>query len=107
MKILRIVTDNGQLRFDLDFAGDVHVRAYRSAFCTDTPIFEIDATVTKSSVCEMDGRKFNLIEAASSSGQKYTLFLFPESELPRRIISEIAGKTCVLDILSFEFIDQT
>ncbi|MBO7296609.1 MAG: hypothetical protein J6V39_05060, partial [Clostridia bacterium] len=44
MKILRIVTDNGQLRFDLDFAGDVHVRAYRSAFCTDTPIFEIDAT---------------------------------------------------------------
>ena len=70
-------------------------------------LFEIDATVTKSSVCEMDGRKFNLIEAASSSGQKYTLFIFPESELPRRIISEIAGKTCVLDILSFEFIDQT
>ena len=44
MKILRIVTDNGQIRFDTDFAGDVHVRAYRSAFCTDTPVFETDAT---------------------------------------------------------------
>ena len=44
MKILRIVTDNGQIRFDTDFAGDLHVRAYRSAFCTDTPVFETDAT---------------------------------------------------------------
>ncbi|MBQ5794105.1 MAG: hypothetical protein IIW17_08815, partial [Clostridia bacterium] len=49
MKILRIVTDNGQLRFDLDFSGDVHVRAYRSAFCTDTPIFEADATAQNGS----------------------------------------------------------
>ena len=44
MKILRIVTDNNSLRFETDFTGDVHVRAYRSAFCTDTPIFEIDTT---------------------------------------------------------------
>ena len=70
-------------------------------------LFDIDATVTKSAVCEMDGRKLNHIEAVSPSGQKYTLLLFPESGLPRRIISEVNGQTCVLDILSFEFIDQT
>lgn len=44
MKILRIVTDNDALRFETDFTGNVHVRAYRSVFCTDTPIFETDAT---------------------------------------------------------------
>ena len=44
MKILRIVTDNDALRFETDFTGNVHVRAYRSAFCTDTPVFEADAT---------------------------------------------------------------
>ena len=42
MKIFRIVTDNGQLRFETDFAGNVHVRGYRSVFCTDTPILETD-----------------------------------------------------------------
>ena len=44
MKILHIVTDNDALRFETDFTGNVHVRAYRSAFCTDTPVFEADAT---------------------------------------------------------------
>lgn len=66
-------------------------------------LFDIDATVTKSSVCEMDGKKLNHIEASSSSGQKYTLFLYPDSGLPRRICSEINGQDCVMDILAFEF----
>ena len=100
-----ICKKNGVLQTRL---GDMQIASeHAERLFTISSLFEIDATVTKSSVCEMDGRKFNLIEAASSSGQKYSLFLFPESELPRRIISEIAGKTCVLDSLSFEFIDQT
>ena len=66
-------------------------------------LFDIDATVTKSTVTEIDGKKLNHIEASSSSGQKYTLFLYPESGLPYRICSEINGQDCVLDILAFEF----
>ena len=66
----------------------------------------IDATVTKSTVTEIDGKKLNHIEASSSSGQKYTLFLYPESGLPRRICSELNGQDCVLDVLSFELIDE-
>ena len=48
MKILSIVTEGDALRFETDFTGNVHVRAYRSAFCTDTPIFEADATAQNS-----------------------------------------------------------
>ncbi len=43
MKIVRIVTDDQLIRFDTDFDANVHVCAYRSVFCTDTPIFETDA----------------------------------------------------------------
>ena len=44
MKILRIVTDNDQLRFDTDTDASVQIAAYRSAFCLDTPVFTATAT---------------------------------------------------------------
>ena len=80
--------------------------AYAERLFAVTSLFDIDATVIKSDVTETEGKKFNLIEAISSDEQKYTLLLFADSGLPRRITSDINGKECVLDVLCFEFIDQ-
>ena len=66
-------------------------------------LFEIDATVTESSIQELDGKKLNMIEARSSDGRCFTLFLFPESGLPRRICAKVNGNDCTLDVIAFEF----
>ena len=44
MKILHIVTDNHQIRFDTDTDASVQIAAYRSVFCQDTPVFTATAT---------------------------------------------------------------
>ncbi len=49
MKILRIVTDNHQIRFDTDTDANVQIAAYRSAFCLDTPVFTATATAQNGS----------------------------------------------------------
>ncbi|MBQ2806090.1 MAG: hypothetical protein IJF08_03465 [Clostridia bacterium] len=49
MKILRIVTDNHQIRFDTDTDASVQIAAYRSAFCLDTPVFTATATAQNGS----------------------------------------------------------
>ena len=96
---------NGILQTKL---GDLTVDStYADRLFAVSELFDIEATVSKSAVCEIDGREFNHIEATSASGQNYTLYLYPESGLPRRICSTVNGQDCVLDILSFEFIDQT
>ena len=101
---ISICKRNGLLQTKL---GDLRIDStYAERLFAISSLFEIDATVTKSAVSEIDGRKFNHIEATSSSGQKYTLYLFPESGLPRRICSELNGQDCVLDVLSFELIDE-
>ena len=51
MKILRIVTKDQSIRFETDFDGAVQLRAYRSAFCTDTPVFTADAVAQNGSFC--------------------------------------------------------
>ena len=51
MKILRIVTKDQSIRFETDFDGAVQLRAYRSAFCTDTPVFTADAVAHNGSFC--------------------------------------------------------
>ena len=43
MKILRIVRQDDTIRFDTDTDGKVQILAYRSAFCTETPVFEATA----------------------------------------------------------------
>lgn len=101
---ISICKRNGILQTRL---GDLKIDStYAERLFAVSELFDIDATVSKSAVTEMDGKKFNYIEASSSNGQKYTLYLFPESGLPRRICSLINGQECVLDILSFEFIDE-
>ena len=94
---ISICKRNGLLQTKL---GDLRIDStYAERLFAISSLFEIDAS-------EIDGRKFNHIEATSSSGQKYTLYLFPESGLPRRICSELNGQDCVLDVLSFELIDE-
>ena len=98
-----ICKKNGALQTKL---GDLRIDStYAERLFAVSSLFDIDATVTKSGVSEIDGRKFNHIEASSSSGQKYTLYLYSESGLPRRICSTLNGQNCILDILAFEFID--
>lgn len=68
--------------------------------------FNIDATVTESSVRELEGVRLNYIKAKSDLGEEYSLFLFPSSGLPRRICGTIGGRECILDVISFEFIPE-
>ncbi len=67
-------------------------------------LFEIEATVTHSSTASIDGVDFNYIKAISDTKRGYELYLFPKNGLPRRIISDLNGKPCVLNVLWFEFI---
>ena len=100
---LSICKKNGALQTKL---GDLRIDStYAERLFAVSSLFDIEATVSKSSVSEIDGQKFNHIEASSPGGEKYTLYLFPESGLPRRICSVLNGQNCILDVLSFEFID--
>jgi len=101
---LRISKRNGVISADI---GGICIESpYAASLLAVSELFAIDATVKKSSVTTLDGKKLNLIEAVSSNGKNFTLFLFPESGLPRRICAEMNGESCVLDVLSFEFNDE-
>ena len=67
-------------------------------------LFSIDATVKKSALTSIDGQKFNFIKAVSDDGKEFSLYLHPASGLPRRILGDINGALCTLDVISLEFI---
>ena len=69
-------------------------------------LFDIEATVKESSVENVDGQKLNFIKAVSDDGREFSLYLYPSSGLPRRICGEINGRSCTLDVISFEFIPE-
>ena len=67
-------------------------------------LFNIEATVKESSVTSIDGQRLNFIKAVSDDGKEFSLYLYPASGLPRRILGNINGTPCTLDVISFEFI---
>ena len=69
-------------------------------------LFDIEATVKESSIETLDGQKLNFINAVSDDGKEFSLYLYPSSGLPRRILGEINDKPTTLDVISFEFIPQ-
>ena len=67
-------------------------------------LFDIEATVKESSISELDGVRFNFITAVSDSGEDYSLYLYKDSGLPRRITGTVGASECTVDVISFEFI---
>lgn len=63
-------------------------------------LFEIDATLTKSSVEEHSGARLNLAHLVDAQGRPYTVYLY-ETGTPRRISAE----GTVLEVISFEYTD--
>ena len=99
------ITKNGE--FTRVSLGDMEIDApYALGLLNIADFFNIDATVTESSVIELDGVRLNYIKAMSDQGEEYSLFLFPSSGLPRRICGKINGRECTMDVISFEFIPQ-
>ena len=87
--------------------GDMKINApHALAWLKIADFFNIDATVTESSVTELDGVRLNYIKARADQGEEYSLFLFPSSGLPRRICGQLEGTQCTVDVISFEFIPQ-
>ena len=99
------ITKNGQnTRVSL---GDMEINdPHALGLLNIADFFNIDATVTESSVTELEGVRLNYIKATSDNGEEYSLFLFPASGLPRRICGKINGRECTLDVISFEFIPE-
>ena len=72
---ITICQKNGCIRTRLD---DLDIDSpYATRLLAVSELFEIDATVNKSTVTELDGKKLNLIEAFSENGKKYSIYLFP------------------------------
>ena len=99
------ITSNGESAY-ASLGNMVIHSPYALLWITIAEFFDIDATVTESSVVELDGVRLNYINATSDQGEEYSLFLFPSSGLPRRICGKINGKECTLDVISFEFIPE-
>ena len=77
-----------------------------SRFASIAKFFNIDGSITKSSVTSISGAKANYIEILDASKEKYRLYLYSASGLPRRIEGELYGKQITLDFISFEPIPE-
>ena len=84
--------------------GDLEISSNNaSRFAELSKIFEISGTLKKSSVESLSGIKFNRIELFNSqNNEKYVLYLYKASGLPRKITAPLFGKEINFDIFSFE-----
>ena len=79
---------------------------YAESYMEIAKFFDIEATVKESAVRELDGVSLNFIRAVSDIGEEYSLHLYKDSGLPRRICGTLGDGECTLDVISFEFIPE-
>ncbi len=66
--------------------------------------FDIDATLTESTVEEIDGVRFNRITVRAQNGESYSILLYPSTQSPKIISGKLNSLPCTVDIISFEYI---
>ena len=101
---IKVSQQNGTVTVSLDGTEISSPEAARWLALTE--LFDIEATVKESSVTSIDAQKLNFVRAVSDDGREFSLYLFPSSGLPRRILGDINGVPSTLDVISFEFIPQ-
>ena len=80
--------------------------AHLSRLAEITDFFKIDASIKKSSVTTISGTKLNCLQMLDANGEIFTVYLYPSSEIPRRITGKLYSQTVTLDVVSFEFIPK-
>lgn len=64
-------------------------------------LFELEGSISDTYITDIDGISVNAVVANTEDGE-YTVYLLPNSSLPRRICGRVNDKELTLDIIWFE-----